>query len=202
MKKLAIFFLSFFFVAAVSAQSFRHGVTTGSFIANANGDGDLTVFGTIGYTPRFVFMENENTSLSAGIPLSFGFAGSYSYTYNGNDSYDEYYDNSIRFMINAPAMVDFNWGAGATRETEKRFGLFAGVGFGLHWGDFVVRDRDEYFDDYYNSRTYTTYGPAANMGMRFAVGQNQKNVEVKFSYQRGINKPTTNVFGIVAGFNF
>jgi hypothetical protein len=201
MKRILLLLALSLFTSAAFSQTFRHGVglgVYGSFLAK--NDGDPTIFSTINYTPRFHFMEKENTSLSVGLPIAIGFAGSYSYS---SDYYDDYFESSMRFMINAPLMIDFNWGAGATRDTKKRFGLFAGAGAGFHYGDFV----EEYYDPndlylYKRTRSVTSFGAAANIGMRFAVGRRQKNVEIRFSYYEGLNRPRTNVLGAGAHFNF
>lgn len=201
MKRILLLLAVGLFGSAAFSQTFRHGVGLGAYggFLDKN-NGEVTVFSTVHYTPRFHFMESDNTSLSVGLPISIGVAGSYSYV---SDYYDEYIESDIRFMINAPLMVDFNWGAGATRETGKRFGLFAGIGAGFHYGDFV----EEYYDSnnmywYNDTRSVTSFGPAANLGMRFAVGRRQKNVEVRFAYHGGLTSPRAHVFGLGAHFNF
>ncbi len=201
MKRILLLLALSLFTSAAFSQTFRHGVglgVYGSFLSK--NDGDPSIFSSINYTPRFHFMEKENTSLSIGLPIAIGFAGSYSYS---TDYYDDYYESDFRFMVNAPLMVDFNWGAGATRETEKRFGLFAGIGAGFHYGDFVedYTNPDDFYT-YRRTRSVTSFGPAANLGMRFAVGKRQKNVEVRFSYHGGLNSPRANVIGAGAHFNF
>lgn len=200
MKRILLVLTLSLFISAAYSQTFRHGIglsIQGGFLAKNDDAG--VFFSALNYTPRFHFMEKENSSLSVGLPISVGF-GSYAYS----DDFDDYdFEDDINFMINAPLMIDFNWGAGATRDTKKRFGLFAGAGAGFHYGDFV----EEYYDPndlylYKRTRSVTSFGAAANIGMRFAVGRRQKNVEIRFSYYEGLNRPRTNVLGAGAHFNF
>ena len=46
------------------------------------------------------------------------------------------------------------------------------------------------------------YGPAANAGFRIGVGRQHKNIEVRFSYMKGINETKPDIFGGGALFNF
>ncbi len=197
MKKLFTFLLLIGSMHAVKAQRFMHGVGFGIFIVDAPAT-DLGGFGTLTYSPRFNFLETEAMSVSVGVPLNVGFAGTYAYENYGGYVTEE---NTLRFMVNAPVMVNLNFGAGSTKANEKRFGLFLGGGFGLHYGDYgvtVIEGGSQYYDTKYGA----SFGPAANAGFRIAVGRHQKNIETRFSYMKTVTNARTSAYGVGALFNF
>ena len=194
------FFISVFLLCTLQytkAQSFLHGVGIGVFVTETPLT-EIGGFGAITYSPRFNMYETEELSLSLGVPLTVGLSGTYQYDY-----YNGYVDeqSTIRFMLNAPLMVNFNFGTGSTKQNQKRFGFFAGGGFGMHYGDYQYMVSENGYD-YYQSKYGTTVGPAANIGFRFAAGHHQKNIEARFSYMKGISTPNTAVYGAGALFNF
>lgn len=187
----------FFTVGTVLSQTFMHGAGITIFVASPK-NGDVSVGESLTYSPRFNFLETENLSVSVGIPLSLGISYT-SYT----TSY--YSDFSLGFVLNAPLIVNINMGRGSTKENTDKFGYFAGAGFGYHHGEFLL------YDTYYDITPVSKndYGPAANAGLRFGVGRNHMNIEVRFSYMKGlnsdkiysfVNKP--NIFGVGCAFNF
>lgn len=198
MKKISLLLLFSLSLSFGFSQSFMHGAGVGVFIADAPNT-DVTAAGVLTYSPRVNFVEAEALSVSIGIPLSIGFSGSYNYNYNSY--YGSAESNTIRFMFNAPAIVNLNVGAGSTKDNEKRFGFFVGGGFGYHYGTYTK----EYIDGDYISygEGYTgSFGPAGNVGLRFAVGSHQKNIEARLSYMKAISESKTAVYGIAALFNF
>ena len=62
----------------------------------------------------------------------------------------------------------------------------------------------EIFYEYvsYEKQNVTTYGPAANAGVRFGVGNKTKNIEILLSYMKGINDNKPNSYALQAVFNF
>lgn len=198
MNKLYLLLIAFFSTTFSFAQTFMHGVGVSIFVTKIEAT-DIATFGGFTYSPRVNFLETESLALSVGIPLSIATSGSYSYN-SRNGYYSE--NNSLRFMFNAPLIINLNVGAGSTKETESRFGFFVGGGFGYHYGDFNVIETDE---DGYSNETeaaFATYGPAANAGIRIAVGSHQKNIEARLSYMKGINQSKPSIFGMAALFNF
>ena len=197
MKTIFFFLLAIFSIQHLQAQRFTHGAGVGIFVTDAPLT-DIGAFGTLTYSPRLNVYESEAISLSLGVPLNIGFSGNYSY-----ENYGGYIDeqNSIRFMLNAPLLLNLNVGAGSTKENEKRFGFFAGGGFGLHYGDYQYSVIENGFE-YYESKYEAGFGPAANLGVRFAVGSHQKNIEARFSYMKTITQSKTSVYGMGAVFNF
>jgi len=184
---------------SVFSQSFMHGAGVGIFV-NTAPNTDASVSGVLTYSPRINFLETEDFSVSAGVPLSIGFSGNYSYNYSSYYGTDE--SNTLRFMFNAPLIINLNVGAGSTKENERRFGFFAGGGFGYHYGSFAkkVVQADDYisYEDGYGS----SYGPAGNIGLRFAVGSHQKSIEARLSYMKAISESKMSAYGVTALFNF
>lgn len=200
MKKI-LFSVSFVFALSTAfSQSFMHGAGI-TVVGSTSGDGFSYGEG-LTYSPRFNFIEKENLSVSVGIPLSIAVSATASSSYD--PYYGTYYDNSsVGFVINAPLIVNLNMGRGSTRENRSKFGYFVGAGFGYHHGDFLADKVDAGGYSYVGTVSENTFGPAANAGVRFGVGRQHKNIEVKLSYMKGITgdlKP--NVFGIAGLFNF
>jgi hypothetical protein len=192
MKKITLLFALSAAVSSTFSQSFMHGAGI-TVLVNSSAGGNVSYAEGLTYSPRFNFIETEKLSVSAGIPLSFGISSSIS----TSTSYDQ--TTSIGFVLNAPLIINLNMGRGSTKDnTESKFGYFVGGGFGYHHGDFLVAD--------YNSDLVTqsvnTFGPAANAGVRIGVGRKHKNVEVRFSYMKGLNENKPNIFGIAGMFNF
>jgi opacity protein-like surface antigen len=198
MKKILLAASLLLTTAFAGAQTFLHGIGTG-FSVTTMKTAETAVFGTLMYNPRFTLTETESSSLTIGLPLTLGFAGEYSYSsYYGEQS-------DIRYVLNAPLILNMNWGAGSSKITEDRFGFFVGGGFGINTGSFVVEETIidagyEYIS--YEKQNVTTYGPAANAGVRFGVGNKTKNIEVLLSYMKGINDHKPNSYALQAVFNF
>ena len=200
MKKITLLFALLFTTGAAFCQTFMNGAGLTIFVGSSPG-GKTTVGEGFTYSPRFNFLENESLSVSVGIPLSVGLTVSASsYTNNYNETV------AVGFVLNAPVIINLNMGRGSTKENRQKFGYFVGAGFGYHHGDFL----DSYDDTY----SINAFGPAGNAGLRFGVGRKHRNIEVRFSYMKGINankrtdsngmlvdeKP--NIFGIACLFNF
>ena len=196
-KKIAVLLAAVFTIGQAHSQTFMHGVGTGVLV-NSMKNADPSAFGTLMYNPRFSISESENSSVTIGLPLTLGVSGSY--------NYDSYYgtENSLQYMINVPLMLNYNIGAGSTKDAESRFGYFLGGGFGMNHGSYVL---DGVYDDetgYTESieKSLTTFGPAVNAGVRFGVGNGSHNIEILLSYMKGLNENKPNTFGIQGAFNF
>ena len=190
MKKIILSILLFFAAGKLFSQTFMHGAGIRIFVASPN-NGDVSFGETVNYSPRFNFFETENLSVSVGIPFGIGISIS-AYI-------DDYYsDVSYGLVLNAPLIVNLNMGRGSTKENRDKFGYFVGAGFGYHHADFKK------YNDFGETRPERTnaYGPAANAGLRFGVGKKHQNVEVIFSYMKGINESKPNIFGVGCAFNF
>lgn len=196
MKKIILSIALFCAVSTAFSQSFMHGAGITVMGGYTHG-GDFTFAEGFTYSPRFNFLERENLSVSVGIPLSIGISAS-------TDSYDYYtdtYNSSIGFVFNAPLIINLNMGRGSTKENRQKFGYFIGAGFGYNHGDFIsTADYDQ--NGTLSSSSDNNFGPAANGGLRFGVGRKHKNIELKFSYFKGLNDKKPNIFGIAGLFNF
>ncbi|SHN23642.1 PorT family protein [Chitinophaga sp. CF418] len=181
------------------AQRFIHGAGVGIFVEDAKMTDAKGSF-TLTYSPRLSFAETENTSLSIGIPLNIGFSGSYNAVYTSNDYYEE---NTLGYMINVPLMFNFNIGAGSAQGCKDRMGFFIGAGYAYHIGSVDEILHDEYGYEYTDSKTESSTGLAANIGLRIGVGYKKKrNIEIRTSYMRGMTSYKPHVFGVNCLFNF
>lgn len=200
MKKitlLAALYLAGF--SAAKAQHVTHGAGLGVMVDNAT-NFDTNVFSTISYSPNFHFGETANSSFSVGVPLSLGLGfSSYSDYYVDGYGYD---DLEITYMINVPVMFNYNFGAGSSRQAGGKWGFFAGAGYAFHYGTtygYIVEDGYGGYD--YSEKG--SAGPAANAGFRIAVGARRRhNIEVRFSYMKGLTEHKPNVMGATCYFNF
>jgi hypothetical protein len=190
MKKMSLVIVLSVISSIGFSQSFMQGAGVTIFVATVN-NSDPSAVGGFTYSPRFNFAEMENMSLSVGIPLSAGI----SEYYNSMDPEE----NSLSFMLNVPLMINLNVGAGSTKENESRFGFFIGAGFGYHLGSYNFTDG---YDESSSYQAKSSYGPAGNAGVRIAVGNHQKNIEIRLSYLKGIDPTNANVFGVATLFNF
>ncbi len=195
MKK--IFLIAVMMVAGFAgfSQSFMHGAGVSLFVATAP-NSDAAMNWAITYSPRFNFIEQEDLSVSVGIPLSLGASGSY----NSRGSYST--GSSLSFVANVPLVVNLNMGCGATKDNESRFGFFAGAGFGYHAGTSTANYTDTYGNSYPSDVTVNTIGPVADAGVRIGIGSSGRNVEIRALYMKGISNTKPNVFGGGAVFNF
>lgn len=137
-------------------------------------------------------MENDTYAWSVGLPLSLGLSGSVNSQGTGNSSVD--------FVFNAPLVVNFNMGAGSTRDNDSRFGFFGGGGFG-----YLYATLNGYSTDYLGnpvSASVSSYGPVVDGGVRIGIGQSSHNIEIRGQFMKGIDASKANSFGIGALFNF
>ncbi|MFT3702604.1 MAG: hypothetical protein QM802_09550 [Agriterribacter sp.] len=201
MKKIFLLFVLSISLHTVFSQSFMHGVGVGVCITDIPNAG-VNPGIAFTYAPRVNFVETEALSVSVGVPVSIGFTGSKSPgTFNVVGSSDTY---TSHFMLNAPAIINLNIGAGSTKRNNKRFGFFVGGGFGYHYGGYSQKDDDP--DDFlfttYTNKYSSSYGPAGNIGLRFAVGSHQKTIEARLSYMKAISESKMSAYGVTALFNF
>lgn len=194
--KLSILFC--LLVQTSFSQKFMHGAGTGVFINFSSGI-EPAIPTVLSYAPRINCFENGDLSVSAGIPFSIGFAISDYADFNSSPGLDM--ESIFTYVINIPAMVNLNIGAGASKQTTKRFGVFIGGGFAYQYGRYVLDGYDAYTGGH-TTVNESSLGPAGNLGLRFAVGRHQKNIETRLSYMRSLKEDRTSAIGIVALFNF
>jgi hypothetical protein len=189
MKKLFFSVLALCLSSFAFSQTFMQGVGI-NVVLQSSSNFTADPVGAIIYSPRVSFMETDASSLSVGLPLSFGISGSY--------SSQNYNNNSLSFMFDAPLMFNYNYGAGSSKESEDKFGFFAGVGFGFHTNQYYATD--DYGYEY--TGKMSGWGPAGNVGARIGVGHGSHNIEVRFSYMKTMDASKSNVIGIGGLFNF
>jgi len=192
MKKLYFLVLALAIGQISFSQTFMHGVGVNTLIAKGGLDGynqTTEIYGSLMYSPRINFMESDNTSLSFGIPMSLGFSGNYSSQGTGS--------GSLSVMFDAPFIINYNYGAGSTKETDSRFGLYGGVGYGYHTVSYTATDQYETY-----STSGSGWGPTGNIGFRFGVGAGTHNIEIRLSYLKLMNDYHTSIYGIGGIFNF
>jgi hypothetical protein len=190
MKRILFSLLAICLSSFAFSQTFMQGVGINVVLQSANGFSADPV-GAIMYSPRVTFMEDASSSFSVGLPMSFGVSG----TYNSQNSYG---NNSLGVMFDAPLVFDYNYGAGSSRESEDKFGFFAGAGFGYHMNQYIATDQNGY--DYTDKMA--GFGPVANLGGRLGVGHGSHNLELRFSYMKTLDVTKSNVIGIGFLFNF
>lgn len=180
------------------AQRFKQGVGTLIAVETAAYMDTKANFG-ITYSPALFFAEQGNTSFSAGIPVSVGFNEGYS----SDDYINGYYGStSIGWMVDVPVILNFNYGAGARKGGHQRWGFFVGGGYGYHLST------DNYYFNYDNNGDYkttsnSTLGITGNAGFRIGMGRHHRhNLEVKFSYMKGMTDYKPDVYGVNCIFNF
>lgn len=198
MKKFILALTLIFPAGKVFSQTFMHGAGVTIFVSSGKNI-DVSVGEGLSYFPRFNFIENESLSVSVGVPLTVGLSVSTSSYYS---SYSYYDDVSVGFVANLPLIINLNMGRGSTKENRDKFGYFVGAGFGYHHGDFISTAIDDYGYDVTTTESINVFGPAANGGLRFGVGRKHQNVEVRFSYMKGLNDNKPNIFGVGCSFNF
>ncbi len=199
MKKYALLLAMSFTVTIAFSQSFMHGAGLTIFVTTAK-NGNAAVAEGFSYNPRFNFIETEDFSLSVGVPLTVGISGSYSSNYNSY--YGSTTDNTLAFMANVPVILNFNFGAGSTKDNDSRFGFFVGGGLGYHYGKYNQDLYDPNYGDYTHQEMINSVGPAGNAGVRFAVGRGTHNVEAKVSFMKALDDSKANIYGMGAAFNF
>jgi hypothetical protein len=194
MKKLLLLFGVCLSSTCAFSQSFMHGAGVSAFFEKYK-DVDMSTAVGFTYSPRLNFVESESMSVSVGIPISLAFSGSGQY--NSREGATD--DFKLGILINAPVIVNLNFGAGSTPDNESRLGGFIGGGGGFHWGAST-----DQLDQNGNVKNVggTTFGYTGNAGVRFAVGDMGNTLEIKASYFKGVNENKMDLIGIAGIFNF
>lgn len=131
MKKLLLHITSLIIALNVSAQKGFFYLNGGLslFLAGAETSENLTVLPSITIGPGFRLLNTKEFSISADFPVSIGASGDI------DDSY---------FGINAPAILNLNFGYGASLKSTSKFGISLGAGVGYHYS------YNEYYDPFYS----------------------------------------------------
>lgn len=197
MKRVLFFALACCATSGAFSQRFINGIGLAYFNTSAQGINSTNSFG-ITYSPRVNIMESDDFALSIGLPISVGMSLHVSNINNDNGTDN----NSVSVMADVPLFLNFNFGAGSTKECEDRIGFFAGVGFAYHHTDGVQDGTDAYGDETDSTYSLNAYGPAANAGIRLGVGSRGHNLELRVSYMKGLDASKANIIGAGVLFNF
>jgi hypothetical protein len=190
MRRILLSSLSVYSFLLVRSQTFTSEAGI-NYMLQPNGSHDLSSYG-ITYSPRLNFWEKGNSSLSMGLPLSFGWSDA----------------KSPHFaVVDLPAEVDYNFGAGSARGNKKKFGFFIGAGYGFHVTVVHYYPPQSFlpirlpttlafpvWDYYYGPAAHlnvpkSTFGPTLNAGFRLATGHKGKTIEFRFSYMKVLEVP-------------
>ena len=185
MRLLLLLSLFIFSFLLVQSQTFTREVGL-NYMVQPTLPYDLSSYG-ITYSSRLNFWEKRNSSLSVGFPLSFGWSD---------------LKNPHFAVVDLPAEVDYNFGAGSTRSSRKKIGFFVGAGYGFHLtivhyyppgsrAVLPISIPNVYpMWDYFGTNAAcinapkSTFGPTLNAGVRLAIGHTDRVIEFRFSYMK------------------
>lgn len=143
-----------------------------------------TVFGGVIIFPRYKLKERDNTSFSIGIPFCFGLGDS------------EFSSEKKPIAFDIPLVIDYNFGKGATQDTDSKRGGYFGAGFNYTLAkisavSYTTPPWDESDFSYLNS-----YGVLVHGGVRFRFFQ------IRLSYSKSFSEGKFNYFsgGVLASF--
>lgn len=189
MKKLLALTLSLCLCGTAFSQTFMQGIG-GNIVTQTTSGYKTQTLPSVIYAPRFAFLEAEGSSISIGLPISFGFNGAYHI--RNEDAI------TLGWMFQAPLMLDFNDGAGSGNSNESRIGFFFGAGFGYQTN--IILKKDYAGNDI--AYPMSGFGPVGEAGIRFAVGKHQHNIEFRISYMKTHDTSQSGVFGIGCVFGY
>lgn len=133
------------------------------------------------YSPRFnfaVFSPTSSLSLATHVTLGFSLSTNQDGEFVSNDGTDI----QVGYMADLPLLVEYNFGAAATRDAFKRWGFFVGAGYGWHFTQSKIETYDYNYGDYgYLKENIQAHGPVFDAGFRFPAGP--ASLGVRFQYQ-------------------
>ncbi len=180
-RSVAVLLACFVLFATVRAQKMFHSI--GPNLSVTNIGYDYYPYVTFSYTPRLNFYEKKNYSVSVGMPVN---AGLLLFSSPGSESDWFYWEG---YLVSVPAVINVNWGAGATRESSQKTGFFAGAGLGYLYRSF---DNGDY-------SAVNGLAATANTGLRISAGRRRsprkKHVEFRFSFTQPMQKMREHVIG-------
>lgn len=132
------------------------------------------------YFPRYNFIENENSSVSIGLPLSAG-VGIVRESANPGE---------VAFSYDLPAALDYNIGFKSTTNNDHTFGIYFGAGFGFNQVTITKTSNLGY--------NGISYGPLFRAGVRIG-SQNESwqgnGLTIGIFYKKGMEKEKMDSFG-------
>ena len=204
MKKFILSLGLLFSISSVFSQSFMQGAGFSLFGVAPSDNNGFFFNEALTYTPSINFVETEKLSVSAGIPLSFGFSfgirDRIDSSYYSRSSYTAPYSG---FFINAPMNINLNIGRGSSKSNVEKIGYFVGLGYGIYSASYSVARKYETVTD---NESTSTSGLTIDAGMRFGVGSKRakrpKNIEFRLSHLIGSSVLSKRLYGAGCSFNF
>ncbi len=194
MKKIAL--LAILCVASLSSFSqitIKNGLGL-SYLSYKAQDMPNNRFIGFAYSIYFCFLERDNMSVSAGLPVSIGLR-----IKNHASAFE---NDELAVLVNVPVVVNLNIGAGSSDRSKSRFGFFAGGGFGYNYKSGTDDLVDDEETGEYRLEEKKTLGPVGDAGVRIAVGRGGSNIELKGLYMKGITGSKADIIGISTLFSF
>jgi hypothetical protein len=170
------------------SQTFMQGLGVNLVMQSLPGYSVKPVVGII-YSPKFNFFEKDHSSLSVGLPVSLAYAGNYN-TQAGIEN-----NTTFGWMLDAPLMINYNYGAGSNKKDTGKFGFFVGIGYGYHSNPFTDNSGDDV------AYVESGFGPVFNTGVRISKDRHH-TFELRFSYMKAMDVSKSDIFGIGAIFNW
>jgi hypothetical protein len=187
-KKSILSFLALGYASFSFSQTFMHGIGVNLVMQSLSGYTERPVMSML-YSPKLSFYEKDHSSISIGLPISLGYVGLY--TSPGTNQNN----TTIGWMLDAPLIINFNYGAGSNKKTDSRFGFFGGAGSGYHANPYNSDNSSNAF--FWESG----FGPEFNTGIRITIDR-KHNIEIRFSYMKAMDESKSNIYGIGAIFNY
>ena len=133
------------------------------------------------YFPRYNFVENDNSSVSIGLPVSVGLGIA------SNRFAD---DAGLYFSYDLPAVVDYNFGCKSTMDNEETFGGYFGAGFGYNKIS-ISKSQESDFNG-------ASYGPLLRGGVRISSTSESwagRALTIGLFYKKGMEKDKLTTIG-------
>lgn len=180
---------SFFIVSSSHARAAMQsvGMTNSMLVGNIHDQFHSESFKTelieLPYFPGYNFIENDNSSVRIGLPVSVGL-GLVRVMVDGG---------KIAFSSDVPVALDYNIGFKSTMDNDRAFGVYFGAGFGLSQ---VTLSKSNNFG--YNG---ISYGPLGRLGVR--IGSKKESwrghgLTISIFYKKGMEKKKRDSFGFMS----
>jgi hypothetical protein len=150
-KHLIVLFSLLFFFRNAQSQAHMLFEAGATYFTNNIDKPETRLYDFLAFTinPRVLLMQGSNTSVALDFPFSIR-----------SKSSD---DRNIRFGVLVPALVVFNFGAGANDQPNKSFlGFTAGAG----WAYFHQRTQSEVNESPQYKESFSSSGPMIQAGIR------------------------------------
>ena len=170
---------------AIKAQSFMHsaGGTVSVMIGQLDqyfDENSVITRSDLTYFPRFNFVENENSSVSVGVPFGAGLS-------IVRDNYSG--QSGLSWGLDFPLVLDYNIGAKSTPDHEGTFGGYFGAGYGLALTSIKFEDDTKV--------KANSHGPLFRGGFRFGFPSSGTAIGMTVGayFKMGLEKEKFKTFG-------